>query len=92
MVGGMVKFTCMLMAALALLNARAYNAVEIRADVKYQNDVYGNNFFPKLYSVQAQVFERSMMGPWIKNNLGSLLIASTAPQQKKLGQKDFGLP
>jgi hypothetical protein len=91
MIGGAVKFTCMLIAGLALLNARAYNSFEIRADINYQNDVYGNNFFPKLYTVQAQVFEGSLMGPWIRKNLGTLLITPTAPEQKKVQPKDYGI-
>jgi hypothetical protein len=92
MIGGVVKFSCILIVGLALLNARAYNAVEIKADISYQNDVYGNTFFPKLYNVQAQVFEHSLTGPWIRDNLGSLLIKSTAPQQKDMKRKDYALP
>jgi len=92
MIGGVVKFSCILIVGLALLNARAYNSVEIKADVTYQNDVYGSTYFPKLYSVQAQVFEHSLLGPWIKANLGCLLIDSTAPDDKKLKRKDAALP
>jgi uncharacterized membrane protein required for colicin V production len=88
MFAGMIRFTCMLIVALALLGARAYNPAEIRDDVKYQNDVYGSNFFPKLYTVQAQVFDSSLSGPWIKTNLTFLLIKPTAPEKKELKRKD----
>jgi uncharacterized membrane protein required for colicin V production len=91
MFGGAVRYGCMLIAALALLNARAYSNAEVRADVKYQNDVYGSTFFPKLYSVQDQVFQRSLLGPWIKQNLGFLLIKSTEPEKKELKQKEFNM-
>lgn len=89
MLAGMLRFTLMLVAALALLNARAYSSAEVRADINYQNDVYGSTYFPKLYSVQAQVFDHSLAGPWIKQNLGPLLIASTPPSHKQLHQKEY---
>lgn len=92
MVAGMVRFTCMLIVALALLNSRAYNTKEIQLENKYQKDVYGSDFFPTLYTVQAQVFEKSMMGPWIRQNLSPLLIKPTAPEQKQLKRKELALP
>jgi uncharacterized membrane protein required for colicin V production len=91
MFAGMIRFICILVVGLALLDARAYNSAEIRADIKYQNDVYGSNFFPKLYTVQAQVFESSLCGPWIKNNLAFLLIKPTAPEKKELKKKETPL-
>jgi uncharacterized membrane protein required for colicin V production len=92
MVAGFVRFTCMLIVGTALLNARSYNSVEISNDLKYQNDVYGSNFFPSLYEVQSQVFEKSIMGPFIKNQLSFLLIESTTPEQKQIKQREFALP
>jgi uncharacterized membrane protein required for colicin V production len=91
MLAGMVRFSCLLIVGLALLNARAYTTAEIRADTKYQNDVYGSTFFPKLYSVQAQVFDNSLAGPWIKTNLSFLLIKPTEPETKEIRKpKDAG--
>jgi hypothetical protein len=92
MLGGMVQFSCMLIAAVALLNARGYNSVEIANDIKYQNELYGSNFFPSLYEVQAQVFDKSLSGPFLKNQLGFLLIKPTPPEQKQLQQKEFAIP
>ena len=92
MMAGMVRFVCILIVGLALLDARAYNAAEIRADVKYQNDLYGSSFFPKLYTLQAQVFQNSLCGPWIKDNLAFLLIKPTAPEKKELKRKETALP
>ncbi|MFO1477367.1 MAG: CvpA family protein [Verrucomicrobiota bacterium] len=91
MMAGMVRFACMLVAALALLNARNYNQSEIQKDIKYQNDMYGSNFFPKLYTVQSQVFISSLSGSWIKQNLGFLLIKSTTPEKKELKRKEVEL-
>jgi uncharacterized membrane protein required for colicin V production len=92
MLAGMVRFCCLLIIGLALLNARAYTSAEIRADVRYQNDVYGSTFFPKLYTVQSQVFDSSLTGPWIKTNLSFLLIKPTEPEKKELKQKEIQLP
>lgn len=92
MLAGMVRFSCMLIACLALLNARSYTAGEIQSDIAVQNDLYGSTFFPKLYTVQAQVFDRSLTGPWIRQNLGMLLITPTAPEHKQIKQKEFAVP
>ena len=92
MIAGMIRFTCILITVLALLNARAYTPAEIGADRKNQNELYGSDFFPKLYNLQAQVFNNSLTGPWIKQNLAFLLIAPTEPQTKELRKKETPLP
>jgi uncharacterized membrane protein required for colicin V production len=85
---GLVRVICILLAALALLNARYFNPTEVKAMEKFQDDVYGSNFFPTLHSIQAAVFEKSLTGPWIKQNLGFLLIKPTQPEEKGLHQQD----
>ena len=89
---GLVRFSCMLLAALALLNARYFSPTEVRAMEKFQDDVYGSNFFPTLHSLQATVFNRSLTGPWIKDNLGFLLIKPAEPENKDLHQKEAVIP
>ena len=89
---GLVRFSCVLLAALALLNARYFNPIEVRAMERFQDDVYGSNFFPTLHSLQATVFDKSLTGPWIKENLGFLLIKPTEPDKKELHQKDAIIP
>jgi uncharacterized membrane protein required for colicin V production len=84
MVAGVVRYTCIIIFALAFLNAPLYTKTQIAADLKYQNDVYGSNFFPKLYSVQEDVFEKSFLGPHIHDELGFLLIKSTPRETKEL--------
>jgi uncharacterized membrane protein required for colicin V production len=92
MIGGIVRFCCILLMFVALLNARYYSQDEVRADLKFQNDVYGSNFFPSLHDVQASVFEKSLAGPWIRQQLGMLLIKPTPPENKQFKQKDFAVP
>jgi uncharacterized membrane protein required for colicin V production len=85
---GLVRFACVLITGLALLNARHYTEKEVKAEEAFQNDVYGSHYFPTLHSVQAVVFEKSATGPWIRDNLGFLLIKPTQPENKDLHQKE----
>lgn len=89
---GVVRCGCMLLAVLALLNARYFTPAEVRAMENFQNDVYGANYFPTLHSAQAVVFEKSLAGSWIKGHLGFLLIKPTQPENKELHQKEANLP
>ena len=92
MFAGMVRFGCVLLCALSLLHARAYTSQEVQAELKYQNDVYGSNFFPTLQGVQAQVFQDSLSGPLINDYLGMLLIKPTPPEHREIKRKEFTAP
>jgi uncharacterized membrane protein required for colicin V production len=89
---GVVRLSCMLLAFLALLNARYFSPMEVKAMEKYQDDMYGSNYFPGWHTAQAVVFERSLSGPWIKEHLGFLLIKPTEPEDKTFHQKEANLP
>jgi uncharacterized membrane protein required for colicin V production len=89
---GLVRLSCILLAALALLNSRYFNPTEVRAMEKFQDDMYGSNFFPTLHSLQVTVFDKSLTGPWIKQNLSFLLIKPTEPDNKQLHQRDVFIP
>lgn len=92
MCAGVVRYSCIVLAVLALLNARYFTPQEVKAMTAFQQDVYGSEFFPTLHTAQATVFEQSLTGPWIRENLGFLLISPTKPELKELHQKevDFG--
>ena len=89
---GLLRFSCILLTALALLNARYFSPTEVRAMEARDIDIYGSDFFPGLHSMQATVFEKSLTGPWIKENLGFLLIEPTKPENKEFHQKEYVLP
>jgi len=94
---GVLRFACVLIALLALLNARLYRTAEITAQVKYDEQSYGSSFFPHLYSIQDEVFEKSFVGPQIKKYMSFLLIEPTYPSgpgQKSTAsrQREFSLP
>lgn len=83
MLGGAVRFTCILLAGLALLNAPYYSAKEIASRQAYDMDMYGSNFFPELSGIQIQVFKESLIGSALKKNAEFLLIASTKSEPSK---------
>ncbi|HEV2353076.1 MAG TPA: CvpA family protein, partial [Puia sp.] len=89
---GVIRVSCILIAFLALLNARYFSPMEVRAMEKYQDDLYGSNYFPTWHAAQAVVFEQSLSGPWIKDHLGFLLIKPTKPEDKEFHQKEANLP
>jgi len=89
---GLVRYTCMMLAALALLNARYFSPKEIQTNLAQQQDLYGSDFFPGLHTAQATVFERSLTGPLIREYLGFLLIQPTQPQNKAIHQREASLP
>src|ERR1043166_5210094 len=92
MVSGFVRFACIIITALALLNARYYTQTEVRAMEKFQDDVYGSNYFPTVHTFQSVVFEKSFSGAWIKKNLDFLLIKPTEPDRTEFKQKEFKAP
>lgn len=89
---GMVRLGCILLAALALLNARYFSPTEVRAMEQFQDEVYGSDFFPTLHTVQASVFDKSLTGPWIKRNLSFLFIKPTEPENKPFRQREAFIP
>lgn len=92
MSSGFVRLGCMLLAVLALLNARYFSPMEVRAMEKKENELYGKNYFPNWHTTQDIVFRRSLTGPWIHDHLGFLLITPTQPEIKELHQKEANLP
>jgi len=90
---GLVRAFCILLAVLAILNARGFTTKEIQDEEKYQRDLYGSDFFPTLHSVQASVFEKSFTGPYIKQYLGFLLITPTHPAARSQPhQREVAMP
>jgi len=88
MISCFLKFACILFVGLALLNARYFSPTEVKAMEKYQDQWYGSNFFPGLHSLQDEVFQKSLTGTWIRDNLAFLLIKPTETETKELHQKE----
>ena len=84
MLSGMIRFACMLLAVLALLNAPVYTTQDIKKHEAYVKQwfgggLYSGNYFPSLYTIQGQIFTKSYTGPYIKDYLGPLLIETAPP-------------
>ncbi|HEY4417796.1 MAG TPA: CvpA family protein [Verrucomicrobiae bacterium] len=81
MVAGIIRYACMAITALALINAPVYSDAELAAQKEYNHQTYGGgaqgfsgDLIPSFDELQASVFKKSLLGPLIKNNLGALLI------------------
>lgn len=85
---GLLRFACILLAGLALLNAREFTPFELAKQARYEEETYGTDIFPGLHSLQDAVFKRSLTGGWIKDDLGFLLITPTEAHQKKPGSDE----
>lgn len=88
MISGIIRYACITLFFLALLNAPFYSAAEIAADKAYKNRWFGGgqkdfsgDFIPSIADIQAGVFQKSIAGQAIKNHLGSTLLIS--PYQNK---------
>ena len=86
MVCGLLRYVCMLIAALALLNAPYYSEVDIQNAKAFNNRWFGGglagysgDFFPTLSELQVSVFKDSLTGPFLKRNLEVLLVTSVPP-------------
>jgi len=84
MIAGMIRYACITIFFLALLNAPVYSSAEIQNDQNYRNRWYGGglkdysgDFIPTVPEVQTSVFRKSMVGPVIHAGLGCLLIGDT---------------
>jgi uncharacterized membrane protein required for colicin V production len=88
MVAGAIRFLCMLVVALALLNAPYYSVQQIAANTAYQNDMYGSNFFPGIAAVQQQIFKESLIGSLVQQRATFLLIAPTKQEHKGIKRRE----
>lgn len=91
-VSGMVRFACILIFGLSLLNARSFTQKEIEARNRYVQQNYSNDFFPALFQVQDQVFKESLAGPVIHSQLGCVMIKPVPAESKPLKRKELDLP
>lgn len=90
MVAGTLRFACVLLAALALLNAREITAEELAAERRMQRENFGSVAFPTLGRVQQSVFVHSASGRFVKQYLSDQLIASTPAGQRLTQRESIG--
>jgi uncharacterized membrane protein required for colicin V production len=91
---GFIRYLCLIFFALALMNAPHYTAAEIQAQKDYAFQTFGGgqqgfsgNFFPTFQQVQEGVFKKSLVGPFIADHLGVMLIHSVPVAGQKTPAK-----
>jgi hypothetical protein len=89
MIAGLVRFSCILLFFLALLNTPVYSTEEIAAQKAYNARWFGGgqagfsgNFFPTLSEIQADVFVGSLSGRIIRDDLSIVLLRSSVLSKK----------
>lgn len=93
MLSGLIRFMCMLLVVVALVNARLYTEQEKAANAKEQKENFGNISLPGLAEVQSGIFQESFAGQFIGQNLQILLVprtgtgATTPPPRENLKQQ-----
>ncbi len=84
MMAGGLRWLCVWVFVLSILNARYYSAAEVRAREKYQQENFGDISFPTLSKVQAVVYNTSWTGKLAHRYLTNILIHPTPPGGKSL--------
>ena len=89
MTAGCIRFACILLFFLAILNAPVYSAEEIAAQKAYNQRWYGGgqagfsgDFFPSLPEIQADVFNSSFSGRIIRDDMAIILLRSSGLSKK----------
>lgn len=86
MAAGAIRYCCILIFAMALLNAPVYSFQERQKMKAYTNDSYGSDFFPTTFAVQDAVFKESLFGSAFKSKASVLLIAQNI-EKPETGKK-----
>jgi uncharacterized membrane protein required for colicin V production len=80
---GVIRYLGLTLFAMALMNAPHYTAAEIQAQKDAAFQTFGGgqqgftgDFFPTFQQVQEGVFKKSLVGPFIADHLGVILINS----------------
>lgn len=86
MISGIIRYLCILIFGLAILNAPYYSMADIQAAKAYNNRWFGGglsgysgDFFPTVSELQVTIFKDSLAGPVIHSNLSALLVNSVSP-------------
>jgi len=85
MVAGGYRYVCVMLVAMAFLNARYYTPAEVEAAKKYQDWNFGTTIFPTVPDLQREVFDYSLTGRAANDYLNVILIRPTAREDKGVG-------
>lgn len=88
MMGGALRYACMLLMFMAVLNAKYISPGELARVAKMQKDNFGDITFPTLGSVQQDVFKRSLVGQLTKKHLSNQLIYAGGDEPKRESNRE----
>jgi hypothetical protein len=74
MLAGVLRYLCIVLFLISMLNAKYIGDTELRRMAKVQKDNFGDISFPTVGSLQQAVFIESFSGGYIVRYLGSQLI------------------
>ena len=84
MAAGAVRYACIILVLLSLLNARLYTPAEIKAENDFQERNFGSAFFPTVITCQSAIFDKSLTGTMARSHLSPLMIRPTHPEHKDI--------
>jgi len=84
MIAGIVRFACMMLFVMALMNSRVESAAERAKTEKFQRDWFSDIRFPTYGEFQQDVLFKSYVGNLVESHLKPILIATVnvAPAKK----------
>ena len=94
MAAALVRYLCMVIFAMALVNAKLVSEAETKATVASQIKLYDKDYFSvfRVDQLQLEVFGNSFSGGFVKEQLSFLLITPTEAGVKERRQKEFQMP
>lgn len=91
MLAGLIRFSCVILVFMAVLNARIISEQERAATAKMQSKNFEGISFPTFGSFQQSVLYQSFVGKQIKEHMNFVLIESTAPTKVALKRAESDL-
>jgi uncharacterized membrane protein required for colicin V production len=88
MLAGMIRFACVILMIMALVNARQVTAQERAEMARYQSTNFEGISFPTFGSLQQSILFESFTGQQVREHLDFLLIKSTTWQSAPLRRRD----
>jgi uncharacterized membrane protein required for colicin V production len=90
MTAGMVRYACLIIMFMALMNARQVDLRQVEATRKMQQENFGNISFPTPSTVQMELFDVSQTGKFARKHFEYLLIKQTAESQSGKTHETIG--
>jgi uncharacterized membrane protein required for colicin V production len=88
MLAGMIRFACVILMVMALVNARLITQQERAEMARFQKKNFEDISFPTFGSIQQSIMDDSFLGNQVKEHLSFVLIEPTTWQGEPLRRRD----